>query len=121
MKENIFVSDDTDPVEPGKRILSHVGDFTMSETDFERYCKLVWAEQIKAGLNVPDWNTTEDWETRPALRKAENGLIDFGLNNIPVSEETKKKMKMDYVTREKMIDLAMRLDANTVPSGKVGA
>lgn len=114
LKDNVFVSADNDPVEPGERITNHNGDFTMSETEFERYCKLVHTEQIKAGLDVPDWNTTEDWKTRPALRKAEDDLIDYGLSRIQVEESTKNKMKREYDIRQKMIDLAMRLDPRTV-------
>lgn len=51
-----------------------------------------------------------------SLKKAENALIDWGLSIAPTDvRNTLEAHKNDYKYRDKLIDLAFRLDARTLP------
>lgn len=104
------------PEEPIERILDPIGDFRMSEKDFETYCKLVYEENKKSGVYTPDWNTTVDYKTRKELIEAENKLFEIGQYIIPNSvRETLKGAFTDYKYRDYIIDLMIKCDAKTIP------
>ena len=67
-----------------------------------------------------DPEISEAWKIRGAaediLRTAEDALIEWSLSIIPAGlRETLEPAKKQYKVREKLIDLAFRLDARTVP------
>ena len=78
LTENQFYSEPLDledgRIIPSERITEPNSDFTMSESDFIVYCKLVYAENIKAGLDTPDYETTVDYKIRKELKQAENAI-----------------------------------------------
>lgn len=110
------------PEEPIKRILEPIEDYRMSESDFETYCKLVYEENIKSGLKIPDigielYYTSVDCETRKALEEAEKQLFEAGQFTIPNSiKESLKKAFINYKYKEELIDLLIKLDAKTIPT-----
>lgn len=55
---------------------------------------------------------------RDALKSAEDRLIEYGLSLAPgnVRKTLQKAVKSDYGTRQKVLNLAFRLDASTVPA-----
>ena len=56
-------------------------------------------------------------EARQTLRSAENSLIAYGLSLAPTRERKiiTDGCKTSYATRQKVLDLAFRLDTRTVP------
>lgn len=63
------------------------------------------------------------WEeilaAREALNIAETKLIDYALNVVPIPKKEKavltESAKNNYTTRQKLIDLVMKLDVATLP------
>ncbi len=110
-----------DENEVPERITSPSGDFMMNDSDFTVYCQLVWEELKKHNVRVPDYNTTADYETRPALREAEKTLIDWGyaqMKKLPQYKSNAKELaRLHEVAlsrieiKEKIIDLALKLQA----------
>jgi hypothetical protein len=108
LTDNVFYSE-----EDNKRITNCNSDFLMSEEDFTNYCKLVFAENIKAGLNIPNYETTADYKTFKALKQAEDNLLIAGLeiipNNLKSEKVTLQEVKNHYKYREKMLDIMQRV------------
>lgn len=94
LKENIFLEEETQ-----ERIIKPNSDFLMSDSDFEKYCRLVHEEEIKRGLEVPTWDTTANYQTRPALLKAENELLEMGLKAVKEEDLIKKGSSYDQLRR----------------------
>lgn len=69
------------------------------------------ADPVSAEL----WKAYAD--TRTAFLKAERELIDFALSIVPASVRATlaPAAKNDPATRQKVIDLALRLDVSTIP------
>ena len=57
-------------------------------------------------------------EARELLKQAENQLIAYGLSLVPAREREilAQSAAANYTTRKKLIDLALKLDASTVPA-----
>ena len=56
-------------------------------------------------------------EARAALKSAEDRLISYGLSLAPISVRAtlERAVQQNALTREKVLDLAFRLDTSTVP------
>jgi len=106
-----------------ERILDPISDFEMSDTDFTTYCKLFKDECTLRGALTPDFDTTVDYQTRPALRKAEKELIHWGhdqIKQLPQYKGKNKKLLLDLFAKvdelrmshyNELIDLTMHLQA----------
>lgn len=98
-------------IQNGERITDHTEDFLMSDEDFTRYCKLVYEEEKKQGLNKLDYNTTADYESRKLLKMAEECLLDFSIKISPKKiQGTLEKAKTHWKHRKEMLDLVLKLD-----------
>lgn len=108
LTENQFYSE-----EDGERITESDIDFLMSESDFISYCKLVYIENTKKGLNVPDYETSVDYETFKALIQAEDSLLTAGFEIIPNSLKDEKmtleSARNHWKFRDEMLKLMLRL------------
>jgi hypothetical protein len=94
LNENVFLEEETE-----ERILKPNADFLMGESDFEQYCKLVYEQELKRGLEVPSFDTTANYQTRPALLKAENELLEMGLKAVKEEDLIKKGSSYDQLRR----------------------
>ena len=76
----------------------------------------VFEELCEAFSVDPANNWEEVNRAKDALRKAEDELIEYGLSLCPVKvqEKLRKACKTRLKTREKILDLAFRLDPTTV-------
>jgi hypothetical protein len=92
LAENEFF--ESEEYKVGQRILKPFRDFMMSDLDFEKYCKLVYNEYIEKGLEVPNYNTTTNYKSRPNLLKAENELFKIGVSIIP--QENRKDLERSF-------------------------
>jgi hypothetical protein len=118
-KTKVLAENDFRAEETGERITSPNSDFLMSEADFEKYCVLCFEEYKKHGLYLPDWNTTADYLSFPALMQAEKELIDWGLSNLQRApewasiaadvEQLRKALSYRLDIRKKVIDLTLKL------------
>jgi len=76
-------------------------------------------ERINYEFSVLPENTAH-WEkileAKRTLKQAEQRLIDYGLSFAPIKEREIliKAASHDYVMRQKIIDLVMRLDVSTI-------
>lgn len=105
LSENTFLCEDS-----GERITEPRSDFRMCDDDFVTYCKLCHVAYLERGLNVPDWNTTPDYATHPALHKAEDALLAFGVRIVPDNMKTDvKAINRDRKYRKEALGLLLRL------------
>ncbi len=106
LRENIFADELT-----GERILCHKSDFMMDDESFRTYCDLVFAETTRRGLVIPNADTTADYKTRPALRQAEENLLDFAIDRVlpKAQREDFIQVKEHYNYRDDMLKLTMQL------------
>jgi len=106
LAESEFISIDT-----GERITSHLSDYQMADDVFPAYCDQVYREGLEHGLDLRDPNTVADYRTRPALRKAEDNLLNFAIFEILPAEQRKDFMDVrdHWKYREKMLELTARL------------
>jgi hypothetical protein len=98
----------------GQRITQENIDYLMVDSDFEKYCKLVFEAGFKVGIERPDDNTTADYKTLPILEEAEKALLDFGskitLGKVPeLTAEVLKKMNGNLKIRAELLKLLCRL------------
>lgn len=77
LTENVFKQE-----ESGKRITEPLSDFMMSESDFVRYCELVYARNLEKGLDSGGVGNTF-WDVHKALYDAEDAYIDAVSIDIP--------------------------------------
>jgi len=77
LTENTFFEE-----ESGERITDLLSDFMMSETDFTRYCELVYARNLEKGLDSGGAGTTF-WDVHKAVYDAEDAYIDAVAADIP--------------------------------------
>jgi hypothetical protein len=104
--DNIFYTEDTSEI-----ITSYKSDFRMSENDFITYCKLVFDEEKKMGLDVPNWETAATYKTFEALKKVEDNLLSIGLYTIPEAErESIKKAFNHWKHRYEVLALMEQLN-----------
>ena len=127
LRENIFYSElSAEEIALGEkveRITNPNGAFMMNESDFTTYCKLTHDEYTRLGIEVPDYNTTADHQSRKALNKAEKDLIHWGheqVKGLPQFQGKHKQsiqdlyLKADELMiehRNELIDLTMHLQA----------
>jgi len=115
LTENVFITEgiEEEEQEDIERIYSPSSDYRMSEFDFTNYCKLVYAEEIKNGLDIPDYNTTADYKTSKNLKKAENELLKIGIDIIVEKENANRedfeKVADHWKLRDEMIELVLQL------------
>lgn len=89
----------------GDRITDIIADYLMSDTDFEKYCELVYAENLKCGLDSGGAGLTF-WPLRKAVLNAENALIDAVAEDIPqYTPEVVKTLKTNHKFREKFLKI----------------
>jgi len=92
-------------VKNGDRITDPRIDFLMSDTDFEKYCQLVYEENLKAGLDSGGVGNTF-WHLRKAVLDAENELIDTVAAEIPAyTPEAVKRIKTSLKFREQFLKI----------------
>lgn len=104
LSENIFVDEET-----GERLIKAISDFRMSDADFSKYIELCATERVKLGLDIPA-EYTADYQTRPALKEAENKLIEIAVALTPKQhKDAIKKASRNWKYREELIDLTLRL------------
>lgn len=77
LAENVFTEE-----ESGERITEPFGDFMMSETDFTRYCELVYARNLEKGLDSGGVANTF-WDVHKAVYDAEDAYIDAVAIDVP--------------------------------------
>ena len=84
-----------------------------NETEMEKQC--IMFEEIPE--NQQQW--LEIIEAKRILKEAEQNLIDYALNIIPLPQKEKQVLengaKTNYTIRQKIIDLVMKLDVSTLP------
>ncbi len=83
----------------------------LDEAIFDKANEESAAEMASCGLEA-EYNAAKD-----ALKAAEGRMIEYGLSLAPagVRSTLKKGAKDSYATRQKLIDLVLRLDVSTVP------
>jgi hypothetical protein len=100
LEKNIFADE-----ESGERITDERHDFMMSDSDFEKYCQLVYEENLKRGLDSGGVGNTF-WHLRKAVLDAENELIDTVAADIPAyTPEVVKTLKTNHKFREKFLKI----------------
>jgi len=100
LEKNIFADE-----ESGERITDERHDFMMSDSDFEKYCQLVYEENLKAGLDSGGVGLTF-WPLRKAVLDAENKLIDAVAEDIPqYTPEIVKAIKQNIKHRERFLKI----------------
>ena len=108
LSENNFVictDHETRATKNGDKITDPRIDYLMSDTDFEKYCELVYAENLKAGLDSGGAGNTF-WHLRKAVLDAENELIDTVAAEIPAyTPEVVKTLKTNHKFREKFLKI----------------
>lgn len=100
LQNNIFKDE-----ESGERILNTNDDFMMSESDFEKYCKLAYSENLKSGIDSGGWEFNF-FPYEKAVWDAEDKFIDEIAKDI--SEFTPEKVKItktDRKYREKFLKI----------------
>lgn len=97
-------------------------DYLMSDEDFKVYSKLVHKERTKRGLKVeswtdsrgqtvPAWNTTSDYKSREALKKAEKDFLEVVFKILPEKMSKEFRDSMHFLdVKKKVLDLSLRLD-----------
>lgn len=101
----ICVERESGDAKNGVKITEPRIDFLMSESDFERYCELVYAENLKAGLDSGGVGLTF-WPLRKAVLDAENALIDTVATDIPIyTPEVVKRVKTEHKLREQFLKI----------------
>ena len=89
----------------GEKITKVNSDFLMSDSDFEKYCQLVYEENLKAGLDSGCAGNTF-WHLRKAVIDAENELIDTVTAEIPTyTPDVVKTLKTNHKFREKFLKI----------------
>lgn len=89
----------------GEKITKVNLDFLMSDADFERYCELVYLENLKSGLDSGGIGLTF-WPLRKAVLDAENALIDTVAADIPIyTPEIVKRVKTEHKLREQFLKI----------------
>ena len=87
--------------ESKKRITEVNADFLMSETDFEKYLKMVYTKNCKKGIDSGSWDLNF-WDVHKAVYNAEDLLIDAIASNVPqYTPEVIKEVKTNDKTRAK--------------------
>jgi hypothetical protein len=81
-KNKVLFENDFRNTKNGERITDERIDYLMSDSDFERYCQLVYEENLKAGLDSGGVGLTF-YPLRKAVLDAENALIDFVASELP--------------------------------------
>ncbi len=100
LEKNVFADE-----ESGERITDERHDFMMSESDFEKYCQLVYEENLKAGLDSGGAGLTF-WPLRKAVLNAENALIDAVAEDIPqYTPEVVEQIKISPKFREQFLKI----------------
>lgn len=94
-------------VKEGEKITSEKADFLMSDADFEKYCQLVYEENLKCGLDSGGAGLTF-WSLRKSVIDAENALIDIVAADIPqFTPEVVKRLKTSVKFREQFLKLTL--------------
>jgi len=89
--------------ESGKRIKEINADFLMSETDFEKYAKLVYTRNCEKGIDSGSWELNF-WDIQKAVYTAEDTLIDAVASNVPqYTPDIIKEVKVNNKMREKFL------------------
>lgn len=102
-----------------ERITDPKADYLMTDTDFDRYSRLCFAEYQRLGIAPKDHDTVVTYQAFEALKAAEKALINWGYSKIktlPQFRAVKKdidnlidRVSWDIDTREKMIELTLRV------------
>jgi GNAT superfamily N-acetyltransferase len=98
-----------------------ITDYLMSDSDFEKYCKLVYAEYQKRGIAGKDHYAVPSWPYHKALMDAENALIEWTYEVLRTKpewkiygemlEEFRGKLAHHLQIKKQVVELAMRLAA----------
>ena len=100
LSENVYIEE-----ESGERITEPRGDFMMSESDFTRYCELVYARNLEKGLDSGGAGTTF-WDVKKAMFDAEDAIIqNYDKNNQTIN--LKKPVQIVYQRRYLSCDEAV--------------
>jgi len=112
LKENVFYEMD----DLGGRIItdrSH--DWLMSDEDFNRYLKLVYAERVKIGINTP-WDQCPISLVEMDLINAERDLINSFESLTGINYELVSR-KLDL--KDQYVELTLRLIVKFVDKNKI--
>lgn len=113
LAENVFTictDTETRATKNGERITDIRIDYLMSDADFEKYCQLVYEENLKAGLDSGGAGLTF-WPLRKAVIDAENALIDIVAADIPqFTPEAVKRLKTSVKFREQFLKITFGED-----------
>ena len=89
--------------ETGELITEQRSDFLMSESDFEDYCRKVYARNLEKGIDSGSWEFNF-WDCKKAMYDAEDALIEAAADGVPVfTPELILKTKQNQALREKFL------------------
>ena len=98
LQNNIFIEE-----ESGKRIKEINADFLMSESDFEKYAKLIYTRNCEKGIDSGSWELNF-WDIHKAVYSAEDALIDAIAEDVPqYTPDVIKEVKTNNKMREKFL------------------
>lgn len=109
LQNHIFVEEET-----RERITKAGRDYLMSDEDFKRFINLCYVERKKLGLDIPAENTAY-YYTLPALKQAEDNLLDVAFKILPETHEDinlhekLKEARKHWKYRQEFINLTMQL------------
>ena len=100
LADNVYTEEET-----GKRITEQRSDFLMRETDFEDYCRKVYARNLEKGIDSGSWEFNF-WDRKKAMYDAEDALIEAAADGVPVfTPELILKTKQNQALREKFLSI----------------
>jgi len=88
----------------GEKITNQRDDFLMSDEDFNKYCELIYAENVKSGIDSGGVGITF-WDVQKAVIDAEDKLIDTVAAQLPndYTPERVKWLKTSYKYRKEFL------------------
>lgn len=118
LSENTFYVADEWIEGPGKgdKIMDPRSDYLMDDDSFTLYCQLVHNRLALSGYNIPLENTAT-YQTAPALKAAEEELIDASIPFMPALAVAQlPRMRDHWKYRAELIELSKMLDPHFVGS-----
>lgn len=115
LDENEFITDATGcPAMDGLRA-RHSYEFAYNKAEFSRYLKLFYAECDRRGIEW-EWNKTIYGKALNAKKEAEHNLINWFKHQVEDAwvgfiDEDVEMLIRHWKYREKLLDLAMKLNA----------
>lgn len=106
LNENYFITENEN-----ERITSLENDYLMSESNFKKYCNLVFEENKKIFPEITDPDRILEADKKIELRKIEDDLLKLQLEITPLGvKKDIEKAQNHWKYREQALDLILRLD-----------